>query len=193
MTVKLLSAAFILILSSAPMLAETKSDFDRSFDFASLKTWDFKSQKRMPEDPVGTNNLWDQRIRDGLRQRLTAGGFEIVSQGQPSFLVAYYIGTKERYDIRYVQYGFPGRWGGWRRWGWRGWGPGWRGPADVWKIPYTESTMVLDIIDPKSNQLVWRGYDTETIDFNKSEKSIAKSVDKLVKRFMHDAKKSERM
>jgi len=34
--------------------------------------------------------------------------------------------------------------------------------------------------------LVWRGYDTQTIDFDKSEKTIHKSVENLIKRFKHD-------
>ena len=60
------------------------------------------------------------------------------------------------------------------------------GQVDVWRIPYHESTLVLDVIDPHTNQLVWRGYDTRTIDFEKSEKTIHKSVEKVTKRFKHD-------
>ena len=56
----------------------------------------------------------------------------------------------------------------------------------MWRIPYKESTLVVDVIDPHTNQLVWRGYDTETIDFDKSEKTIHKSVENLAKRFKHD-------
>jgi len=58
--------------------------------------------------------------------------------------------------------------------------------VDVWNIPYTKSTLVLDIIDAETNQLVWRGYDTETINFNKSEKTIRKSVENLVERFVKE-------
>ena len=76
-----------------------------------------------------------------------------------------------------IGYGFPG---GWRRWGWG------VGGVDVWNIPSTKSTLVLDIIDAQTNQLVWRGYDTETINFNKSEKTIQKSVEKLVERFVKE-------
>lgn len=63
---------------------------------------------------------------------------------------------------------------------------------DVWNIPYTESTVTLDLIDPHTNNLIWRGYDAETLDFNKSEKSIARSVDNLVKRLAHDLKEVEK-
>jgi len=78
-------------------------------------------------------------------------------------------------------YGFPG---GWRRWGWGG------GTTDIWTVPYTESTLVMDIVDAQTNQLVWRGYDTETIDYNKSEKTIQKSVDNLLKRFEKETKRA---
>jgi hypothetical protein len=173
-------------------LATTRSDYDESFNFSTLKTWDFKVQNRMPRDPVGTNNLWNERIRRYLGEELTADGFKKQSDGMPSFLVAYYMGTKERYDARYIDYGFPGVWGRWWRFGgWHGWGPGW-GNVDVWQIPFTESTLVIDIIDPETNILIWRGYNTDVIDFNKSDKSIRDAVDDVMKRFVHDVKKNER-
>jgi hypothetical protein len=190
----LILAVLVLLPVSRIVLAETKSDYDRSFDFASLKTWDFKVQTRMPTDPVGTNTLWNQRIRTAIEQQLAETGFERLTNREPSFLVAYYMGTKEKYDTRYINYGFPIGWG-WHRWwrwgGWWGWGP-WGGDFDVWNIPYTESTLVLDIIDPQSNLLIWRGYDTETVDFNKSEKAINKAVDNLVNRFVKNIEESNR-
>ena len=71
-------------------------------------------------------------------------------------------GIKEKYDIRYIDYGFPGVWFGW------------------------------NITDSHTNQMVWRGYDTQTIDFDKSDKTIHKSVEKLVKQFLHHVTKQRR-
>lgn len=183
---KLLLISIALALLSVTALAETKSDYDRSYDFSTLQTWDFKVITRMPEDPVGTNTLWNQRIHDGLVEHLAQVGYRKLRDGEPDFLVTYFMGIKEKYDIRYIDYGFPGRWGNWGHWGrWYGWTPGY-GQVDVWRIPYNESTLVVDLIDPHTNQLVWRGYDTQTIDFDKSEKTIHKSVENLIKRFKHD-------
>jgi len=191
MKVRFLVIALLMGLLSTSALATTKSDYDQSFNFSDLRTWDFKVQNRMPRDPVGTNSLWNQRIRQDLEQQLTADGFQKVNDAEPTFLVAYYMGTKEKYDTRYVDYGFPGRWGRWWRFGgWHGWGPGF-GNVDVWQIPYTESTLVVDIIDPQTNMLIWRGYNTDVIDFNKSDKSIRDAVGDVMKRFVHDMKKSE--
>jgi hypothetical protein len=183
---KLLLTSIAIALLSVTALAETKSDYDRSYDFSKLQTWDFKVTTRMPKDPVGTNTLWNQRIHDGLVEHLAQIGYRKLSDGEPDLLVTYFMGIKEKYDIRYIDYGFPGRWGDWGYWGrWYGWTPGY-GQVDVWRIPYNESTLVVDLIDPHTNQLVWRGYDTQTIDFDKSEKTIHKSVENLIKRFKHD-------
>lgn len=176
-------------LFSAAALAETKSDYDRNFNFAKLRTWDFKVASRMPTDPVAENELWNRRIREGLITHLPEVRFTKIDNGDPSFLVNYFMSLKEKYDIRYIDYGFPGRFDGMNHWGhWYGWDPPY-GRVDVWRIPYTESTMVLDVIDARTNHLVWRGYDTRTIDFEKSEKTIHKSIEKLTARFRHDVNK----
>jgi hypothetical protein len=100
---------FILIsitiaLFSISVLADTKSDYDRSYDFSKLRTWDFKIITRMPEDPVGTNTIWNGRIRSGLENHLAQIGYRKVSDGAPDFLVTYFMGIKEKYDIRYIDY-----------------------------------------------------------------------------------------
>jgi len=188
---KLVLALVIVAIASLSVLADTKSDYDRSFGFSKLRTWDFKVMTRMPRDPVAENELWNRRIRDGLVTHLTAVGFTKIDDGAPTFMVSYFMGIKERYDIRYIDYGLPG-WYGWGRgfgWGrWSGWEPGYARP-DIWRIPYTESTLIVDVIDSRTNHLVWRGYDIRTIDIDKSEKTIHKSVENLTKRFRHDVNK----
>jgi hypothetical protein len=48
----------------------------------------------------------------------------------------------------------------------------------VWAIPYTETTVIVDVIDAHTNLLVWRGYDTDTL-----------NLDNVLSSFYHDAKK----
>jgi Protein of unknown function (DUF3300)/Domain of unknown function (DUF4136) len=176
----LITTGFLLLLiTSVNVMAETKSDFEKDFNFSKLTKWDFKQHNRMPRDPLGSNPIWNKRIETALETALERKGYERVATGHPDFLVTFYMGVKEEYDARVIPYGFPG---GWRRWGWGG-------GVDVFNIPHTESTLVVDIIDAQTNQLVWRGYDNETIDYNKSEKTIQKSVEKLVERFSKETRK----
>lgn len=189
MKYKLVLALTVIALLSGSALAETKSDYDHSFDFSKLRTWDFKVVTRMPRDPLLRNDLWDRRVRDGLITHFAEVRFTKVDDGQPTFMVNYFMGLERRYDVRYLNYGFPGYWGSINRWGrWYGWGPRY-GHVDVWRIPYMESTLIVDVIDSRTNHLVWRAYDTQTIDFEKSEKTIHKSVENLTKRFRRDVDK----
>ena len=189
MRYKITLALLLTALFAVAALADTKSDYDRSYDFGRLRTWDFKIVTRMPNDPLMRNELWDSRVRNGLISHFTEARFTKVDDGEPSFLVNYFMGLKKKYDIRYLNYGFPGYFKSMNRYGrWYGWGPRY-GRVDVWRIPYTESTLIVDVIDSRTNHLVWRGYDTQTIDFEKSEKTIHKSVENLTKRFRHDVNK----
>ena len=189
MRYKIITALLLTALFGVAAFAETKSDYDRNFDFSRLRTWDFKVLTRMPSDPVAQNELWDRRIRAGLTSHFAEARFTKVDHGEPSFLVNYFMGLEKKYDTRYLNYGYPGhfeRMNGRDRW--YGWNPPYS-HVDVWRFPYTESTMVVDVIDARTNHLVWRGYDTQTIDFEKSEKTIHKSVENLTKRFRKDVNK----
>jgi hypothetical protein len=182
----LLLTLLLLVSSAAVYTATTKSDYDRKFNLSKLRTWDFKAQHRKAKDALASNDLWDRRLQAEIESDLSSNGYQRVKDGEPDFLVAYYMGTQEKEDTRFIGYGYPG-FGRGRRWG-GGWGAG---GVDVWNIPYTESTLIVDIVDAHNNMLVWRGYDTDTIDLNKADKTIEKGVETLVKRFVKEAHKEK--
>jgi hypothetical protein len=171
-----------LIAGASSASAATHSDFTRSFPLQTLKTFEFKDQRRISHDPLANNEIWANDVRDAIRKDLTDHGFAEATNDRPDFSVAYYVGLKDRYDISSIGYGLPlfhRRFGGW--WGWP------RGD-DVWSVPYTESTLIVDVIDAKTNQLVWRGYDTDTLNHGKPEKTLDKAVDHVVSRLSRDMK-----
>lgn len=176
----------LMALGVANASAETNSYFAKSYPFTNLKTWDFKAQRRISNDPIANNRLWAQEIENDLSGQLQSNGLERTTSGQPDFLVTYYVGLKEKYDVRYLDYNYPGFHG--RRFR-RGWG--WSRDVDVWRIPYTDSTLIVDVIDARTNELVWRGYNTATIDMKKPDKRIDKATEALVKRFMKDIRERE--
>lgn len=171
-----------LTVAGGVVTADTNSYFDKGYDFATLKTWDFKTQRRISTDPIANNSLWADDIRTEIARDLQSNGFERSNNGgRPDFVVAFYVGLQQKYDVQYMDYGYPGFWGP-RRFGWRwGWPTG-----DVWQVPYTDSTLIVDVIDGQTNQLIWRGYDVNTIDMKKPDKRLDKAVDSLVKKFLKD-------
>ena len=96
----------------------------------------------------------------------------------------------ERYDTRFVDYGLPYSWGPWGAgsyWGgsWGGW-PG--GGFDVYTVPYLESRLIVDMVDAKTNQLVWRGFNTDELQLDDVEKDLPDAARDVLKRFYKDAR-----
>jgi uncharacterized protein DUF4136 len=178
-TALILGAA--LVAGSGSAFASTHSDFTKSFPLQTLKTFEFKDQHRISRDPLADNEIWANNIRDALRNDLMNNSFVEVTNGHPDFYVAFYVGLKDRYDVNGLGYGMPVFHRGFAWWGWpRGY--------DAWAVPYTESTVIVDVIDARTNQLVWRGYDTDTLNTGKPEKTLDSAVDHVVSKLTHDIK-----
>jgi len=173
-----------VIAGTATLEATTHSFYDKGYNFSTLKTFDFKNQRRISQDPIADNRIWGDRIRAAIQSHLQGHGFELQTADHADFLVAFYVGLRERYDFRVMDYGYPGFWGP-RRFGWR-WG--WPDGFDIWRIPYTDSTLIIDVIDSQTNQLVWRGYNTDIIHVSNPDEDFKDAVDDLLKRFYKDIK-----
>jgi len=186
-------SALLLFAVAAVFGMSAKSDFEKSFDFNQLHTFEFKTD-RASDDPLSTNTLEAGRIQNALAAQLEANGFS-QSSDSPDFIVAFYSRTKEKSQIQ--SSGFGGRGFGFGR-GF-GWGYGipyrarWRygfGP-DIWTTTYTQGCVMADIIDTRTNDLVWRGVVKDTVNgIGQSEKQANQAAKDLVKQLMKDAKKS---
>lgn len=176
-----LALGIMLIVGSSTAFASTRSDFTKSFPLQSLKTFEFKDQHRISRDPLANNAIWANDVKGAIRKDLAEHGYVEATTGHPDFYVAFYVGLKDRYDINSIGYGLPP----FHRRGW--WG--WPGGYDVWAVPYTESTLIIDVIDAKTNQLVWRGYDTDTLNSGNPQKTLDSAVDHITSRLTHDRNK----
>jgi len=176
--------ALALMTGATEASDNTHSDFNREYDLTALKTWDFKEQVRMWRERNAHDPLWSDDIRAAIATSIGAHGMVQDGRAEPDFLVAYYVGQRERYDIRSISYGLPVYGRGFRSW--RGWPAGY----DAWAVPYTKSTVIIDIIDARTNQLVWRGYNHDPISPGKADKDFNHAVEDVLERFYRDARKS---
>ena len=165
--------AMVLGLLAVSTAAQSvQSDFDRSFRFSELKSFRFAVQKRGATDPLAGDTLNDGRIRNGLESQLTANGFRMESE-KADFVIAYYVTTKNKLNVQDFGYGPPR----------------WFGSRDIRVNQYSEGTLMVDFIDVKSNQVIWRGRAVGTLEMKGVDKKISKSVEKLVKQFVKDTQK----
>lgn len=165
----------LLLTAAVAYGMSVNTDYDKSYTFSRLKTFAFADQPRGPRDPLGTDTLLANRIKDSLDTQLEENGFQPAPEGGADFLISYYASSKEKLDIENFGYGFPRYW----RWGW--------GP-DIWTRYYTEGSVIVDFIDPQTRQLIWRGIATDTVKtgLGQSEKQVNKGAEELVKHFLKD-------
>lgn len=107
-----------------------------------------RGERLPPDDPMLVNSITNRALRHAVSDALAERGY-VPSDSHPDFLVAYYASSKHKLDVTWWNYGYPFR----PRW-WRGWGPRWGGPVVT---EYTEGTVIIDLLDAATKDLLWRG------------------------------------
>ena len=167
-------AAALSFVSAAAFAQDVKVDFDKAADFAKYKTFAIK---------LGTswnNPLGEKRVLAEIQQGLTEKGWTATTDDAKADAIVVLHGATEKQKSLNTFYS-----GGYGGYGWRGgWGGG-MGTSTTTVDEYTVGTLVVDIFDSKSKQLVYRGTATDELS-NKPEKNakkLAKASDKLFKDF----------
>jgi hypothetical protein len=141
-------------------------------------------------DPMLNNSITNSQLRADLGQAFRSRGYGSVPRQSADFLVAYYAGTKEKF--------VPTYWGpewdpGWRYSYWGG-GRGWAWPYDsgYGYSEYTQGQLIVDVTDPRTNQLLWRGQGTATVSDNpeKYANELQKAVNAVVAKFPQERARS---
>lgn len=167
--VVLLGAA-LLVVASAASAQSTKVDFDKAFDFSSAKTYAIK---------IGTgwgNDLSERRVLSEFDEALTAKGWKKAPEDQADILVVLHGATSKKHSATTFYSGMGG-------YGYRGFGG--TGTASTMVSEYTVGTLVVDMFDSKSKNLVFRGTAEDEISDKpeKNAKKLEKVSAKLFKNF----------
>jgi Domain of unknown function (DUF4136) len=166
---------FFVAMLGAAFAQQVKTDFDHQANFSQYKTYSWQEVKP-------PNSLWDSRIKSAVDAQLAAKGWTQVDSGGDVAIVA--IATS--HTERTLQTFYDGMGGGWR---WRGFGG--MGEATTSEQDYKEGTLLVDLYDAKTKQLIWRGSAEDTVSNNadKNEKNLDKGVAKMFKKFPPQAVK----
>src|SRR5437763_7195138 len=166
---------FLISLGTA-LAQQVKTDFDHQANFSQYKTYSWQTIKP-------ANSLWDARIKSAVDAQLAAKGWTQVDSGGDVAIVA--IATS--HTQRTLQTFYDGMGGGWR---WRGFGG--MGEATTTEQDYKEGTLVVDIYDAKTKQLIWRGSAQGTLSnkAEKNQKNLDKGVAKMFQKFAPEQAKS---
>jgi hypothetical protein len=117
-------------------------EFDQAIDFSKYKTFAIRDGQLNSRNPALNSELVKKRINADIERDLTARGL-MVATGPTDLNVRYHFGSARKAELE----SYPA--------GWRGLG------TRVVRVPYTEGTLVIDLRDPSTRSLVWRGIASE--------------------------------
>lgn len=160
-----------LVFAGMASAQQVKTDYDRSANFALYKTYSWEHVET--KDPLNVD-----RIKHAVNTVLAARGWTMVDSGADVAVVAMEI-TRDQQTLDTFYDGFGGGWG------WRRFGGGGFGEATTTTDTYKVGTVVVDLFDTKTKQLIWRGAASDTLSNNsdKNIKNLNESVDKMFKHF----------
>jgi hypothetical protein len=173
---KLQRVVFVLIgmmilFASTVSAQQVKTDYDRSANFGQYKTYSWEQVK--------TKDALDvDRVKSAVNAALAAKGWSQVDSGGDVSVIAVET-TQNEQSLDTFYNGFAGGWG------WRRFGGGGFGEATTTTETYKVGTLVVDLFDTKTKQLLWRGASSDTLSNNsdKNIKNLDKGVEKMFKKF----------
>jgi hypothetical protein len=174
---QVLRAVLTASILMAPALAaaqDTKIDFDKAYNFANVRTYSIV---------LGTkwgNDLSERRVLTEIDQAIAAKGWKKVDSGA-DVQVVLHGATDTKHDVNTFYSGM----GGYGGYGYRGFAGGGMGTASTTVTEYRVGTLVVDIFDPKSKTLVFRGTAEDELSdkADKNAKKLEKASAKLFKDF----------
>jgi hypothetical protein len=164
---------------------QVTTDYDPSADFTRVRSYAwFDDKSGVQGDRADVTSLLDQRLRRSIDAELQRKGLSPVGRAEADVLVGYHLGVETKLDVNTIDTGY-------------GYGYGrYRGgiSSHTTVTEYQEGTLLIDLIDPKSKQLIWRGSGQSRLRRSSTpeqrEQRIDEAVAEILKSFPPGAEKS---
>ena len=147
----------LIILSAAAFTAcstvSVQTDYDKTANFQKYETYALAPAEAGP----GLSPSSKAALRDTLRTEMAKKGFAEATTGTPDIAIARHIFTEEKTAVNeYTDWGYSS--GSYWPYGYGSYGTWAAAPQTHLQVSqYTSGTLILDFVDTKTNQLVFRG------------------------------------
>jgi hypothetical protein len=140
-------------------------NFNHDVDFSQFHTYAWGSNNAN----AIKDSILAQVAHQDINSAMQSKGFTMVQENQnPDLLLTANGGMREQTS--------------WNAWGMRGWGGG---MGSITPEQNVEGTMIVDLFNAKSQELVWRGIAENTLNDkgSKNQEMVRKAVDKMFKQW----------
>jgi len=175
---KLLLIVLVAATATSCTTVRVATDYDRNANFGSYNSFAFY---KPGVDKAKISDLDKKRILRAIDAELSAKGMN--KSESPDLLISFFTKENERVDVYNNNFGFG--------WGWNPWwyGAGWYGPS---YSTTTEGVLYIDLIDAKTNELVWQGIGRANLittgDVEKKVKRINEIVHEILVKYPPEIK-----
>lgn len=168
----LIIAGLVFAITGCSSIA-VKQTYDPKVDLTGIKSYAWlEKPNQMPanaKDALANNSLLDKQIKKAVNVQLISLGLQMEKE-HPDILITYHAGLDDKIDFQTI--------GGFHR------NRFWDEP--VYVDEYTEGTLIVDLLDSNSNDIIWRGIAVakldETAKPEEVEKTLSKAVEKIFKK-----------
>jgi len=164
-----LSITLAVVSTSCSTMTVT-ADHDSQVDFASFTTFALFERPAKERRGPQMSDLVDGRIAASVAVDLSSKGLATAAPRDADILVTFYTAVSRRVVVNG---------GGWYGYRWRYWGGGM-----TFVNSYPEGSLVIDVIDRRSRELVWRGVGAGAFSkMNPTDEKVQQKVERVLRDF----------
>ncbi|OFW45457.1 MAG: hypothetical protein A3J29_00680 [Acidobacteria bacterium RIFCSPLOWO2_12_FULL_67_14b] len=145
------------------------SHIERGINFTDYRTYDWGAPDKLPVgDPRLDNNPFFRDYLQGtVEKKMAAKGYERVNGEKPDVLIHYHASVHQKLDVFEADREYGYTYGGDR------------------VVEYEQGTLVIDLVDARTNKLIWRGWAQDTMTgVIDNQPRLEKQVDEGVTKMM---------
>jgi hypothetical protein len=137
----------VLLTSCATM--NVNSYRERNFDPQRYRTyaWAPAEELRTGDPRLDNNQIFDAAVREDIERLLASKGFMKAGTGKPDLIVHYHASVSQEIDVRELDRDYD-----------------YCENFDCRPYVYDAGTLFIDLVEPDSNRLVWRGWAEGSVD-----------------------------
>ena len=146
-----------------------KHQFDPETDFTVLKTYNW-IEATVVGPEYGMKQLLGDRVENAVDKQLQAKGMTAVAEN-PDVQMIYHVTKEEKIDTN--------------SWGYK-YDPNWGKGKDVQTYDHAVGTLIVDMVDAKSKQLLWRGAGDKILSEDTTDEKRTELVDNVIAKIFED-------
>jgi len=166
--VTIILSTFLAVVTTACSTMTVTADHDSQVDFGSYTSFTLFERPAKERRGPQMSDLVDGRIAASVAADLSSKGLASKAPSNADILVTFYTAVSRRVVVNG---------GGWYGYRWRYWGSGM-----TYVNSYPEGTLVIDIIDRRTRELVWRGVGAGAFSkMNPADEQVGKKVARVLR------------